>query len=231
MSTLAHIFEAAGLATIVLASMREVAEKMKPPRSLYAEFPLGRPLGRPNDAALQHEVLAAAFALLDAPDGPVLADFGVVIAADETPISCALPPAFDPSLHPVVSECRGIRKAYDRSVERRGATSVGKAVDADGLERVIGALIELADGTDFKKVDLPGKNTVAMCSDLWAYYEEAALELVGVGDGGDTPDGRAIEAWFFTETEAGKLVLEAKHALEAGGAPFGVWFYMTPGHR
>ncbi|MDA3000308.1 MAG: selenoprotein B, partial [Actinomycetota bacterium] len=72
---LAHVMEEAGLATIVLASMRPVVEKMKPPRSLYCEFPLGRPLGVPNDPEFQHRVLADAFALLDAPNGPVIADF------------------------------------------------------------------------------------------------------------------------------------------------------------
>ena len=45
MCTLAHVFEAAGLATVVLSTIRPVAEKMAPPRALHCEFPLGRPLG------------------------------------------------------------------------------------------------------------------------------------------------------------------------------------------
>ncbi|MFZ1491711.1 MAG: selenoprotein B, partial [Ilumatobacteraceae bacterium] len=75
MSTLAHVFEAAGLATVVLASNRSVVERMRPPRALYCDFPLGRPLGKPGDATFQLDVLAEAFALLDAPSGPALADY------------------------------------------------------------------------------------------------------------------------------------------------------------
>ena len=71
MSALAHVFEAAGLSTIVLASMKEVAERMMPPRTLYCEFPLGRPLGRPDDVELQLDVLNRALALLDSNE-PVL---------------------------------------------------------------------------------------------------------------------------------------------------------------
>ena len=38
-------------------------------------FELGRPLGVPNDAAFQKRVIRAAFALLDAKQGPVLIDY------------------------------------------------------------------------------------------------------------------------------------------------------------
>ncbi|HYN31525.1 MAG TPA: selenoprotein B, partial [Ilumatobacteraceae bacterium] len=98
MSVLAHVFEAAGIATVVLSSIREMAVKVAPPRALHCEFPLGRPLGRPSDPAFQHDVLARAFALLDADSGPVLVDHPDVIEADEHPVSCSLPPRFDPDL-------------------------------------------------------------------------------------------------------------------------------------
>ena len=52
-STLAHVFEAAGLASVVLASNREQARRIAPPRALFCDFPLGRPLGAPRDPALQ----------------------------------------------------------------------------------------------------------------------------------------------------------------------------------
>jgi hypothetical protein len=50
-STLAHVFEAAGIATIALGSVRKQIESTAPPRGLWCDFPLGRPLGRPGDAA------------------------------------------------------------------------------------------------------------------------------------------------------------------------------------
>ena len=92
MCVLAHVFEAHGIATVTLASVRPVAEAMHPPRALYCEFPLGRPLGKVGDPAFQTSVLDAAFALLDAPAGPVLADFPVVIELETEPLACSLPP-------------------------------------------------------------------------------------------------------------------------------------------
>ena len=116
MSTLAHVLEAAGLSTIVLGSNLSVVERMKPPRVLHCEFPLGRPLGKPGDAGYQRDVLERAFALLDASE-PVLEIHPDVIEADETPMACALPPRHDPNLPAAVDEAMGIRAAYDRAVE------------------------------------------------------------------------------------------------------------------
>ncbi len=226
MSTLAHVFEAAGLTTIVLASMREVAEKMAPPRALYCEFPLGRPLGRPGDATFQRDVLEQAFSLLAAEE-PVLVDYPEIVVSDEMPLACSLPPRHDASLPPAVDEANGLRAAYDRSVARRGLTGVGRAVDADGVPAALGVLDQWANGASWKEVPLPGKNTTAVCHDIRSYYTEAALELATA----PSPGGRAVEAWFHEETDAGKTVMAARAALKEQDAPFPVWFYMAPGHR
>jgi len=225
-STLAHVFEAAGLSTVVLASMKEVAEKMTPPRALYCEFPLGRPLGRPDDLALQRDVLDRALALLDATE-PVLETYPLVIESDEVPLACALPPRFDPSLPPAVDEARGLRAAYDRSLDARGVTAVGRAIDADSVADALDVLHQWAGGASWKENPLPGLITVAVCHDIRSYYTEAALQLAT----GPTPGGRAVEAWFYEETEAGKTMMAARAALQEQGAPFPFWFYMAPGHR
>ncbi len=227
MSVLAHVFEAAGIATIVLSSVREVAVKVAPPRALHCEFPLGRPLGKPSDPEFQHDLLARAFALLDASSGPVLVDHPEVIEADDQPVACALPPRFDPSLPPAVDEARGLRKAYDRALARRGVTSVGRAVSADEVPHAIGVLHAIANGAEWTAAGIPGGNTVAVCHDIRTYYEEAALELVD----GPLPGGRAMEDWFFEQTEAGKTMLGARAAIRDAGAKFAIWFYMTPGQR
>ena len=85
----------------------------------------------------------------------------------------------------------------------------------------------IADGADWKSVEIPGKNTTAVCHDIRTYYEEAALELVD----GPPPAGRAAEAWYFEQTEAGKTILAARRAIKDQGGPHGAWFYMAPGHR
>ncbi len=227
MCVLAHVFEAAGIATVVLSSVREMTVKVAPPRALHCEFPLGRPLGRPNDVEFQHNVLARAFALLDAPSGPVLVDHPEVIETDEQPVACALPPRFDPNVPPAVDEARGLRKAYDRGLARRGVSSVGRVIGADGIPAALGLLDAIANGQDWTTAAIPGGNTVALCHDIRTYYEEAALELVD----GPPPGGRAMEDWFFEQTEAGATTLAARTAIREAGAKFPIWFYMTPGQR
>ncbi|WP_420638019.1 hypothetical protein [Candidatus Poriferisocius sp.] len=221
------MLEAAGIATVVLAAMRPVAEKMRVPRALYCKFPLGRPLGAPNDAALQHRVLRAAFDLLDAPAGPVLADFPEVVEAEETPMACALPSRFDPDLPASVDEARGLRAAYDRAVARRGVTEVGRAVDADGVPAALADLERVAGGEHWKKVYGPRLDTIALSHDIRAYYQEAALELA------DRPalGARQMETWFFDQTEAGATLSAARAALTEQGAPDGIVFYMAPAGR
>ncbi|MFK7916997.1 MAG: hypothetical protein AB8G14_02875 [Ilumatobacter sp.] len=228
MSVLAHVLEAAGIATITLSNVREMAVAAAPPRALHCEFPLGRPLGRPGDADFQHDVIARAFELLDAETGPVLEDHPVVIDVDnEDAMSCALPPRFDPSLPASVDEAQGLRKAYDRGVARRGVTSVGRVIDADGVPDALRVLDSIANGTAWEDAGIPGGNTIAVCHDIRTYYEEASLELVD----GPLPGGRALEDWYFDQTEAGATVLAARAAIRDSGGKFPVWFYMTPGQR
>ncbi len=227
MSVLAHIFEAAGIATVVLSSIREVAAKVSPPRALHCEFPLGRPLGIPNDVEFQTDVLTRAFALLNETSGPILVDHPVVIEADEQPVACAIPPRFDATLPPSVDEARGLRKAYGRALERRGVTSVGRAITADEVPNALAVLHAIANGADWATTEIPGGNVMSVCHDIRTYYEEAALELID----GPEPGGRAMENWFFETTEAGATVLGARSAMRDAGAKFPVWFYMAPGNR
>ena len=222
MCTLAHVFESAGLATVSLISVRDVAERMRPPRGLYAEFPLGRPLGKPLDPAYQRSVLDSAFALLDAPSGPVLEDFPDVITSQvENAIACALPPRFDPDLPPAVEEARALRDAYDRAVATNGRTSVGRVVDADGIPDALAAFARIADGTEWSEAGLPGIGIDAV-HDIRAYYEELSTELAG-----GVPDAWAAEHWFYEETEAGKVIQAARRSMRDQGAPQMLWFYMA----
>lgn len=68
--------ERRGIATTSITMLREVTEKVRPPRALLVPYRLGYPLGSPGDAELQTRILRAAFALLDAPGPPpVLQEF------------------------------------------------------------------------------------------------------------------------------------------------------------
>ncbi|MCY3571698.1 MAG: hypothetical protein OXH19_10225 [Chloroflexi bacterium] len=227
MCTLAHVFEAAGLATVTITSIRAVGERMRPPRVLHCEFPLGRPLGKTNDPEFQHDVLRRAFSLLERESGPVLEEHPEEIVGAEEPLSCTVPPRFDPDLAPAVDEARGLRKAYDRALGRRGVSEVGNAIDADGVPDALDVLQNIVNGTPWKEAGIPGGHTTALANDIRAYYEEAALELTDAPN----PGGHQTEDWFFERTEAGKLILAVRKALAAQGAPQPVWFYMAPMHR
>jgi hypothetical protein len=226
-STLAHAFETAGLHTVVLASNRPVAEKMRPPRSLYCEFPLGRPLGVPNDAAFQRDVLESALTLIETATEPVLVDYPSVIEAETEALACSLPPRFDPDLHPAVDEAQGLRKAYDRALAKRGYTSVGRVTDADGIGEALAAIDRIANGTNWLEAGLPNTDPINSVHDIRSYYEEAALELVD----GPAPGGRAAEQWFYEKTEAGATIMTARRTMRAAEAPRAFWYYMAPGHR
>ena len=226
MSTLAHVFEAEGLATIALGSQRAQIANTAPPRGLWCDFPLGRPLGRPGDAEFQHRVLAHAFRLLDA-TGPVFEEYAEVIHDDGAEVlACTLPPRHDPDAHPAVDEARGLRPAYDRAVARLGNRSgTGRAVDADHVPGAVEALVRVAQGTPWKEAGIPGV-PARVAQDVRGYYETAAL---GLAD--HVPSAWAGTRWFFDRTETGKVLLAARAAMRDAGVKQPIWFYMTPGDR
>jgi hypothetical protein len=54
-----------GIATVVIQSLRQVTEKIRPPRALAVPFRHGYPLDAPNDPARQHAVIEAALKMLE----------------------------------------------------------------------------------------------------------------------------------------------------------------------
>ncbi len=221
MGTIAHTLEQGGLSTVSIALIRDHVERLQPPRALYCEFPLGRPLGKPDDAVFQRSVIESAFALLEATSGPVLEDYpeSVADAADE-PLSCPLPAADDTSTHPAVSESRGLRNAYNRHIAAGGRTLVGRAVGPDQIPDAIAAFVAVAEGSSWKAADLPG-HPLQWSRDITSYYEEAAAVLVD-----HVPAARAAESWLYQKTETGKVLKAARKALKEADESF--WFYLIP---
>lgn len=73
---MASVIEKAGVPTVCLSLLREVTEKVKPPRALFVPFPLGYPLGEPRNPQLQHRIIRNALALLAANQPlPIFSDF------------------------------------------------------------------------------------------------------------------------------------------------------------
>jgi hypothetical protein len=74
-SLIAAEIERRGIPTVCVILIREIAEKVRPPRALAVPFRLGYPLGEPCDAAGQRKVMVAALQLLGRGDVPVLVDY------------------------------------------------------------------------------------------------------------------------------------------------------------
>ncbi len=64
-SLVAAELERRGVATVTLQLLREVAERVRPPRALFVPFPHGYPLHAPDDPERQRAVIEAALALLE----------------------------------------------------------------------------------------------------------------------------------------------------------------------
>jgi D-proline reductase (dithiol) PrdB len=70
------VIEKSGIPTVSVTLLREVTERVKPPRALVVDRPLGYPLGEPGNARLQLEIILAALALLPVPIGePLFMEF------------------------------------------------------------------------------------------------------------------------------------------------------------
>jgi hypothetical protein len=66
----ARELEERGIATVCLCLLEEVAEKVRPPRTLVVPFGWGQPLGPPGEAELHRRVARAALGMLYADTGP-----------------------------------------------------------------------------------------------------------------------------------------------------------------
>ena len=223
MCTLAHVFEAAGLATVALGSIRQHIENTAPPRGLACDFPLGRPLGKPNNAAFQHRVLEHAFATLKrtAPGVEVFAE-SVTDTGTEM-LACPLPPRHDPEAHPAVDEAHGLRAAYDRAVTKHGnRVGTGRTVHADDIPAAIEAFSRVAAGTPWKEAGIPGI-PARVAQDIRGYYETAAL---GIAD--HTPAAWASLRWFRDSTQAGQIMRAAQQAMKAAEVRRDLWAFLLP---
>lgn len=222
-SALATVFETAGLATVGISLVHEQAVNATPPRILNVDFPLGRPLGRPGDAPFQHEVLDAAFALLERTDIPFIVDYPVTIEAQgDEPAACPLPPRTNADLHPAVDEAHGLRAAYDRNVKATGRTLLGRQADADGIAGLIDAYVQLEGGASLEDVGWDQWEALGAAQDIRAYYEEAALQLA------DVTGARQVESWLYQKTETGQMLRRAAAVLKENGAPDLVPQYIAP---
>jgi hypothetical protein len=221
--TLASVLEKEGFATVALSSIREQAETTKPPRALHCEFPLGRPLGKPNDVEFQRGVLNAAFELLNEPSGPVLIDYPIEISDDaDAPLSCTIPPSDTSNRNHAAAEALGLLPAWRRTNEKHGRSTVGKVVTAEQIPDMLDLFTRVAEGEAWEEVGLPGDPT-KIAADIKNFYEEASISLSE-----SAPTARSAESWFVQNTQAGQTIQKARVNMKEAGANFYFWYYLLP---
>ncbi len=75
MGLVARVIEEAGIPTVLVSTGRDLTAQVRPPRSVFVNFPMGNPFGPAGDVALQRRILQDALRLAEtAEQGGVLVD-------------------------------------------------------------------------------------------------------------------------------------------------------------
>lgn len=204
------MLETRGLPTVTIGLVRPHLESVKPPRSVFTPFQLGRPLGEPNDPAFQRRVLMQALALLERRDGPViLEDFpdDAPGAGDQSGWTPPLVTQVDDPATPeawaaaLAREMAELRPMWEQARKQRHGTTVGvSAQPPEAWPDFMAAF--LAGGLP----SVPAHATPALAlrfllDDLKAYYGEAAQAR------GPAPSSRQIDRWLWRQTIAGQFMI------------------------
>ena len=212
MCGLAHFFESQGFATVLVGFVREHIEMIKPARALWLNFPMGRPLGKPNDPEYQKWVIRSAFKLFEKSSGPVLEDFPDIIPVKNGRMGYALPVDLvlkvsdignvNQLLDEVQKEVSNLLPDYHKAKGALGRTTVG-ASEIPILD-FAPYIAEFARGKKPKsqRKGLPAVPQLKLVvEDLAAVFTETRMYLDGIDD------FEILGKWFWEETKAGRLLL------------------------
>lgn len=190
-------------------------------------FVLGRPLGAPDDPALQMRVLKAALALLDADRGPVLADYPERVAEADLdgwacPVSFAAKTTEPDDLAAALQrEIRELAPWHLRAVERAGRTTVG--ISTMTMPDAANFLVAWLDGgtppPPQPNALRPSDAVKYAIEDLKAFYLEAARAQPG---GAGASMAQQAE-WLWGGTALGRLFLALHPVFARSGDPLICW--------
>ena len=65
MGLVCRVVEAAGIATVCISTGRDLTAQVKPPRSLFVNFPMGNNFGAPSDLNQQKAILKRSLELVE----------------------------------------------------------------------------------------------------------------------------------------------------------------------
>ena len=200
MSGLAHYLEDEGLATVIVALVREHIVSMRPPRALWIPFELGRPFGPPGNADLQRRVLRAALGLLDKPTTAALLEEFSEAASAEDDSDWRFPGTLDST--GVLAEAASVMPIWNKARERLERTTVGISGLAPDAALEFIERFHSADPMQNPRGMAPVSRARFAADDIKAFYFEAALAQAG------HPSTRQLQEWFWNGTLAGALLRE-----------------------
>ena len=204
-----------------IALVKEHAARVRAPRALAVPFPYGSALGKANDSAFQHKVIAAALDLLSNDDTPVLAEFP---ESGEGPVSLLQASAVQAdsakSLSDPADELTGLREYYERWVDNQGGrTLVGlTGVPQRRFRGIVRYLQDYSQGNGGEAPERPDGVSeplyIRWCiDDLKAFYYEARMEQRPSAAEDD------LHHWFWGETAMGNLIVDIGQRMDASEDP------------
>lgn len=220
MGALSHYLEGEGIPTTEISLIRKHTEIIRPPRALWVPFELGRPLGAPENPALQRRVLLAALELLEAPEGPLIMDFPdeiteEAVGDDKGLEGWSCPVNFthrmdrenyqDRLRSDFRREIAELRPWYDLSLERRDRTAVVE-FSPESASELLGVFCTGGQPV-IAKTDISLATALRLAAqDLKAFYFEAATARPGLA----SPSSGEFNDWFWQESAAGRVLKAVK---------------------
>lgn len=197
---------------MLVGFVREHIEAYQPPRALWLNFPMGRPLGKPNHPEYQKHILRSAFGLFEKASGPVLENFPDVIPVQNGRMGYAIPPDYlfsksdvgdiDALLVEVQEEVAALRPAYEAAVSERARTTVGASdLDIEMLAPHIAAFIKGEKPGSPRRGLSPIPGLKLVIEDLQAYYTETRTHRDSVDD------IELLGEWFWMRCKAGRMIM------------------------
>ncbi|MEM7256528.1 MAG: hypothetical protein AAF404_03975 [Pseudomonadota bacterium] len=203
MSVIAHWIENLGISTVVIGLIKEHMAKIQPPRALWVPFELGRPMGPPNHAAFQQQVLLSALDTVATPgDRAVLKDF-----THDDPRGIDNPdwqPPLIDTCQRVQDEVNALQSYYNNAVSRMSRTSVG--VSQISITECATLLDEYSRSAPSRSLR-DGVSPILMAryaiDDLKSFYIEAALADAA-------PSSTQVYHWFWLQTHLGNTLRQLR---------------------
>ena len=199
---------------------------MRPPRALWVEFALGRPLGSAEDPEFQKDVLRASLGMLATATEPKIQDYPVAAPPEATPQTWACPLNLavgedDSYSARLAGEIDRLRPwAHETRTERGRSLFGASGATVDQVEAVGTALASIAETGDLASIptgDVEWSHAMPLlvrhlADDLRTFYHEA----IAAQPGATAPNHDALNNWIFGGTALGD-VLQAvgRHLTEA----------------